>query len=169
MQRRTLLQLGLGASALIAVAGYGVSRWSPGLGPDLRLSAGARQVFASVAQAVLEGNLPQQPITRQAALAAHLQRVETAIAGLPPATRKELSDLLALLCTAPGRLALTGLPADWPQAATRQVQAALQTMRRSSSQTRQQVYQALRELTVAAYFSDASTWQQLGYPGPTTI
>jgi len=126
----------------------------------------ARDIFTSVARAVLEGNLPEAPAAMQQALAAHLQRVETAIAGLPPATRNELSDLLALLGTAPGRLALTGLAVAWRDTPTRQVQAALQTMRRSSSRTRQQVYQALRELTVAAYFSDASTWPDLGYPGP---
>lgn len=165
MQRRTLLHLGLGAGAVLAAAGYGVSIWSPGLAPDGRLSATARQIFSQVAQAVLEGNLSEPP-GRAPAIEGHLARVEIAVAGLPPATRKELSELLALLATAPGRLALTGLPAGWHEAETRQVQAALQTMRRSASQTRQQVYQALRELTVAAYFAEPSTWLQLGYPGP---
>jgi hypothetical protein len=164
-----LLRLGLGAGAVLAAAGYGVAIWSPGLAADGRLGDGARQIFSSVASAVLEGNLPEPPAARQAALVAHLARVQTAIGGLPPATRKELSDLLALLSTAPGRLLLTGLPVAWADAETRQTQAALQTMRRSSSQTRQQVYQALRELTVAAYFSDASTWPQLGYPGPLKL
>ena len=34
---------------------------------------------------------------------------------------------------------------------------------------RQQAYHALRELTNAAYYADASAWRTLGYPGPSNI
>jgi hypothetical protein len=34
---------------------------------------------------------------------------------------------------------------------------------------RQQTYHALHDLIGVAYFSDASTWPALGYPGPLTI
>lgn len=168
MQRRTLLQLGAGAGAVLALAGLGAALWAPGW-RDGRLSDPARNVFAAVAGSVLDGILPNDARIRAQALDAHLARVEASIAGLAPSTRAELSDLLALLATAPGRLALTGLRVDWPQATTDAVGDALQTMRLSSIHTRRQVYQAFRDLTNAAWFADAGTWDALGYPGPQPV
>ena len=51
-------------------------------------------------------------------------------------------------------------------ASTSELAQALQAMRVSGSQTRRQVYQALRDLTNAGWFADAGTWGALGYPGP---
>ncbi len=168
MKRRRLLQLGLGATALLALAGVGVSAWRPGW-RDGALSAPARGIFVAVARAVLEGCLPADAAVQRVALLAHLQRLDTSIAGLAPATRGELSDLLAVLGTAAGRRAMTGLGTAWAEASAAEVQQALSSMRTSSSVTRQQVYHALRDLTNAAWFADAGSWDLLGYPGPQTV
>lgn len=168
MQRRTLLQLGAGAGAVLALAGLGAALWVPGW-RDGRLSDAARGVMVAAARCVLDGILPEDAQIREQALAAHLVRVEASIAGLSPATRSELSDLLAVLSTAPGRLALTGLRADWRDASTAALSDAFQGLRLSSSATRRQIYQALRDLTNAAWFADAGTWDVLGYPGPQAV
>jgi len=168
MQRRTLLKLGVGAGVAVALAGWGAAVWRPGW-VEGRLSADAKPMWAVLARAVLEGVLPSDPGVQKLALEHHLARLETAIAGLAPATRGELSDLMALLGTAPGRLVLTGLSVPWAQATVPEIQAALQAMRVSDSDTRQQVYHALRDLTNAAWFADAGTWVALGYPGPVAI
>ena len=91
------------------------------------------------------------------------------LAGLPPALQAEIGELATLLASAPGRLALTGLATDWPQASTADVQAMLQRLRTSSLAVRQQVYHALRNLTNGAWFADASTWTAIGYPGPRSV
>jgi hypothetical protein len=168
MQRRTLLKVGLGAGALLTMAGVGVVMWTPGWTKN-GLSPPARDVFAAVARAVLDGTLPEGAAEREAALAAHLRRLEASISGLAPATRQELSELLAMLSMAPGRLALAGLGSRWPDASVADLQAALQAMRLSLIATRQQVYHALRDLTTAAYYAEPATWAQLGYPGPTPV
>ena len=168
MKRRSLLQLGLGASVLLALAGAGVSAWRPGW-RDGALIEPAREIFGAVARAVLQGCLPDDPAVQRVALQAHLQRLDASIAGLAPATRRELSDLLAVLNTAAGRLALAGLGTAWVQASTAEVQQALSDMRLSSSITRQQVYHALRDLTNAAWFADAGNWAFVGYPGPQAV
>lgn len=168
MQRRTLFRLGLGASVVLGLAGLGAAVWSPGW-RDGRLSPSAQVVFRAVATAVLDGVLPQDARIRELALQGFALRMEQTVAGLAPAVRAELSDLLALLSTAPGRYALTGLGADWSQASAQDLAAALQRMRTASSQTRQQVYHALRDLTNAAWFADAGTWNFLGYPGPQAV
>ena len=88
---------------------------------------------------------------------------------LPVPVQGELSQLLGLLCTAPGRLGLAGLGPDWGDATETQVQAALESMRFSSLALRQQAYQALHEIVGGAYFSDESTWVAVGYPGPLAL
>jgi hypothetical protein len=168
MQRRTLLQLGFGGAAVLAFAGGGLALLQPGV-RDGHLTPAARSLFAAVARAVLDGSLPIDPKGRDAAIIAHLGRLDATIAGFPPAMRSELSDLVALLSAAPGRLAVAGLGTAWPQASVPQLQAALQQMRNSSLTLRQQAYHALRDLTCAAYYADSATWPQLGYPGPTAI
>lgn len=168
MQRRTLLKLGLGASLALAAAGGAVVLLRPAM-QDGRLRTGARAVMQAVALAVLDGVLPAEPGANRAALDAHLLRLEAAIAAFPAPTQAELSQLLALLASAPGRIALAGLSPDWPEAGVPQVQAALQGMRLSSLALKQQAYHALRDLTNAAYFSDPSAWSHLGYPGPQDL
>ncbi|TXH60125.1 MAG: hypothetical protein E6Q93_07450 [Burkholderiaceae bacterium] len=168
MQRRTLLRLGLGAAAVLAVAGGGVALLKPGLKAG-HLSEGARAVMNAVANAVLEGVLPVEPRQRRAALEAHLGRLDAAIAAFPSPTRAELSQLLALLASAPGRVALAALTTSWDRASVEEVQSSLQGLRTSSLQLKQQAYHALRDLTNAAYFSDPSAWRHMGYPGPDDI
>ena len=168
MQRRTLLQLGFGATVTLAVAGGAVAWLHPGFA-DGRLSTGGRAVFHAVARAVLDGSLPADAAARDAALQAQLAHLDTAIAAFPPATRGELSQLLALLAAAPGRVALAGLSADWPTASVAELQAALQNMRTSRLALRQQAYQALRDLTNAAFYADPGAWAAMGYPGPRAL
>ena len=172
VQRRKLFQLGLGAAALLAVVGGGMALLRPGLSNG-RLSAAGLAVLGGVARAVLDGSLPADMpadrATRALALEAHLARVDAAVADFPAPTQAELSQLLALLAAAPGRIALAGLNTDWNQAGVAEVQRALQDMRTSGLALRQQAYHALRDLTNAAFYADAGAWPLLGYPGPVSV
>ena len=165
MQRRTLLKLGLGTGVVVALAGAGVAMWKPGLVAG-HLGADARRIARQVADAVLDGCLPDDPKARAAALDAHLVRFEGTGAGRPPAVRGELSDHFALLSAPPGRWAVMGLATDWTSASRAQVHDALEAMRHSRLAVRQQVYHALRDLVNASWFADPSAWPALGYPGP---
>jgi len=168
MQRRTLLKLSLGAAAVLTVVGGGVALLRPGL-VDGRMTPAARSVFHAVARAVLDGSLPADPALRRKALHAHLDRLDDTLAGFAPATRAELSQLLALLASAPGRMAVAGLQPDWSQASVLELQQALQAVRTSKLAMRQQIYHALRDLTNAAYYADPNVWPLMGYPGPRHI
>lgn len=168
MQRRTLLKLGAGAAAVLALAGGGAALFGPGLVAG-HLSEPSRAVFRAVARAVLDGSLPAGGAERDASLTAHLQRLDATLAGFPPATQSELSQLLALLSSAPGRLVLAGLETAWADASVSELQQALQGLRTSSLALRQQTYHALRDLTNAAFYADPSSFALLGYPGPREI
>jgi hypothetical protein len=168
MQRRRLLELGLGAAVVLGVAGAGIALIKPGL-VDGKLGPGARDVMRAAAQAVLSDLLPPPGAARDAVLDAQLARLDAFIAGMPAATRKELSDALGLLGTAPGRYALVGLSKPWGDASAADVQQALDAMRLSTSNTRQQVYHALRDLNAIAFFTEPANWQAAGYPGQREI
>jgi len=168
MQRRNFLKLGVGSAALLALVGGGVALFHPGVEQG-RLSAAGRDVFSAVARGVLDGSLPADPAQRSAALNAHLARLDDVLGAFPPAVQAELSQLLAILAPAPGRVALAGLHVSWSSANTAQIQSALQGMRTSSLALRQQAYHALRDLTNAAYYADAQIWPLMGYPGPRAI
>lgn len=170
MQRRTLLTLGLASAAALAMAG-GAAGWllQPGLRQDGRLSPAGQGVFAAVARAVLDKSLPVAQGERQNALAGLLARIDTLVQALPPHAQAELSQLLAVLASAPGRLVLAGLGPPWGQASIADLQHALQDMRLSGQAVRQQSYAALHDIATGAYFADTATWPLLGYPGPVRI
>jgi hypothetical protein len=168
MERRTLLKLGLaGGLALAAGAGL-VALVKPGRQAG-RLTAAGRAFYGAVARGVLGPLIPADPAAARPVLDAHLQRLEQAIAGMPPGVQAEIDELTTLACSAPGRLALIGLTAPWEDASPVQIEAALQALRHSSIALRQQVYQALRELTNAAFFADTGTWALMGYRGQRPV
>lgn len=168
MQRRTWLKLGTASAAILVVGGGVAVLAEPGL-VDGRLAAVGRLVFGSVGRAALDGSLPTEGAARQAALDGLLYRIDALVSALPPHAQSELSQLLSLLASTPGRRGLAGLSPRWDDASIAQLQAALQSMRISKLSLRQQAYHALHDIVGGAYFSDASTWGQLGYPGPLKI
>ena len=168
MERRTLLKLGLGSAALLALAGGGALLLRPGFDGS-RLTPSGREVFVGVSRAVLDGSLPIDAAARSRELSLQLERVEAFVSGLPPATRRELSQLVGLLGTAPGRAMLAGLHTDWPDATVDELQQALESMRHSRLDLRQQAYHALRDITNGTFYSAPTSWPLMGYPGPTDL
>lgn len=168
MQRRTLLKLGGVSAAILLVAGGAVALLQPGLQGGM-LSPAGREVFTAVGRAILDKSLPADEGARQIALNGLLTRIDHLVLALPPHAQGELSQLLALLASVPGRRALAGLGAPWLEASVADIQQALQAMRLSTLALRQQAYAALHDVTAGAYFSAASSWPLLGYPGPRKI
>jgi len=168
MKRRGFLKLGVGAAIVIGVAGAGVALIKPGL-VDGKLSPGARELMRASAVAVLGDLLPPAGPEREAALDAQLVRLDASIAALPAATRKELSDALGLLATSAGRYALVGLSKSWAEASPDDIRTAFDAMRLSTSNTRQQIYHALRDLNAIAFFTEPGNWKTAGYTGPRDI
>ena len=168
MQRRRWLKLSFAGAAVLALGGGAVA-WIEPAWRDGRLTAAGRQVFMHAGRAFLDGALPTANAQRIQALAGLLDRTEALIAALPTHAQRELSQLLSLLATAPGRRALAGLAPEWEDATVPEIREALQSMRLSPLSLRQQAYQALHDITGSAYFSDPATWAVLGYPGPAPL
>lgn len=168
MKRRSLLKLGLGAAALLGVVGGGLALLRPGLVQG-QMSPTARQLMRAVGLSVLDGLWPAPGPAREAAVQAHLDRIDANIGGYPTALRAELSQLFALLGSSGGRLALLGLSKDWPEASAAEIQDLMNGLRLSSLDLRQQIYRALRDLNTIAFFTAPEHWASTGYPGPREI
>jgi hypothetical protein len=166
--RRRFLILGAGSAALLAMGGGAALMLKPAWN-GAQLSGDARQLLRAVGTAVLAGTLPAAGPARELALQGMLLRVETLVAALPAHAQAELAQLLALLSTSPGRRLLADLSPTWHEASVAEVQTAMQNMRVSNLSLKQQAYHGLHDVVAGAYFSDASTWAIMGYPGPLKI
>lgn len=164
LQRRRFLQLGLGSAVVLAVAGGTAALWTPGL-RDGRLSVEGRAAMGALARAYLGEALPDG----DAALNAHLDRIDELIGALQPAVRDELGLLLGLLTNAPSRLALFGHGTALEARPTDALRDTLQSLRHSRMSLRQQAYFGLRELHCGTHYAQPEAWARLGYPGPQTI
>lgn len=169
MQRRTWMKLGMASAAALAVAGLGVGLTTPAGLKAGRLSPPAREVVVAVARAVLDDRLPIDPAARAKALQAHADDFEKTVAAFPPSVQGEIAELLMVLGTGVGRLALAGVRRGWADASAEEIQAGLQAMRESSLSLRAQAYHALRDLTHAAHYAQPEHWKDLRYPGPQTL
>lgn len=168
MNRRGLLKLGaVSAGVLFLASGAGVL-----LAPILeggKLNAQSRAVMTTLSLALLDGSLPDQQPERQTVTGSLILRIEALVVSLPSHVQAELSQLLGIIGSAPGRVLLMGLSSDWTNASISDVQRALTSMRESRAEIRLQAYLALHDIVSGAYFSDPATWSRLGYPGPLKI
>ena len=170
MRRRTFIAAGLVGAAALATAGWLRGPHAPASGVARRaLGPDGEAIFSAVAPVLLEGALPQDRAARDAALAQTLEGVDTAVAGLSPADRAELAQLIALLALPPVRFGLARVSDAWPGASPAEVRRFLDNCRSSRFTLMRAAYDALHDLTFAAWYGNASAWPAIGYPGPPAL
>ena len=171
ISRRTLLKAGAAGVAALLLA-----RWlyRPAALPPGRienpnaLSPAARTIVAAIIPVFLDGALPSGPeasSVRDETLAG----VDRAIAGLPPATRRELADLFSLLAFAPARCLLAGIWSSWPEATPETIASFLTRWRESRFVLLRSAYAALHQLVFSAWYAQPRAWPAIGYPGPPSL
>jgi hypothetical protein len=164
MQRRSFLRLSLAAAAVLG-AGALVLRTATRRTPA-EARADTESVLRAVIPALLAGVIPLESGGAEVAQRQALERTMAAIDGLPAATRAELDQLFGLLASHPGRW-LAGL--EWSRATADEAAAFLQRWRTSSFSLFVAGYQAMHDLVLGSWYADASTWDTIGYPGPTKL
>jgi hypothetical protein len=164
--RRSFLKAGA-LAALVLAAGGGIYRAThPPLPKGFVLDGEARDAMHAIVPAILAGVLPSEPNARQQAIASTTARLNQTILGLPLATQQEVQDLFGLLALGPARRLLTGIPDGWAQAKDADVHAWLQAWRTHRLALLRTAYQALHDLVLGSWYSDAANWAAIGYPGP---
>ena len=169
ISRRTLLKAGVAGAAALALARrlHGSPAAGTGSGPASHiLDDDARAVVAAIAPVMLGGTLP-------AGVASPVREVvtgvETAIAGLPPATRKEVDELFSLLSFAPTRCLVAGVWSPWAEASPASIAAFLESWRGSRFALLRSAHDALHQLVFGAWYANARAWPAIGYPGPPSL
>jgi hypothetical protein len=169
ISRRTLLKAGIaGGAGLLLVRWLYTSTTAPQSTPTPSgvLDADARAIVAAIAPVMLAGALPAgNPVLLQEVVAG----VEQAIAGLPPAVRKEVAQLFALLSFAPSRALVGGVWSPWHEAAPASIGAFLDRWRDSRFALLRSAYGALHQLVFAAWYGNSNAWPTIGYAGPPSL
>lgn len=169
ISRRTLLKAGIaGGAALLLARWLYRSTTTPQSTstPYGALDAGARAIVAAIAPVMLADALPaNDPVFLQQTVAG----VEQAIAGLPPAVRKEVDQLFALLSFAPTRALVAGVWTPWDAASPASIGAFLDRWRNSRLALLRSAYGALHQLVFAAWYGNSNAWPAIGYGGPPSL
>lgn len=166
-KRRWLMKTAVVIGAAGAALGGSVF-WHRGMA-DGRLTEHGIDVMRGLARGILSAMLPKDPAQRQAALDAHVKRLDVYLNNLPKALRTEINALLGLLANPPTRYLVTGLSQSWSQASDEDINQALERMRQHALPTNQMAYHAVRDITCVLYFTAPENWNAVAYPGPVNV
>jgi len=172
--RRRFLVAGVGGTVALALVSrlrgtMAASASAPGTPPLAALDRDAPAILAAVVPVMLAGALPERGADRETAIAETLRDVTGAIAGLAPPAQQELGELFSLLGFAPARVLLAGVRSSWSEATPETVAAFLERWRTSRFELQRSAYNALHQLTLAAWYANPRSWPAIGYPGPPRI
>ncbi len=171
MSRRALLKAGVAGGAALLVARWLYTSTSPpprGTQDAGGFDPAARSVVAAIIPVFLDGALPGGA-EASAAQAQTLDAVERIIAGLPPATRKELADLFSLLVFPPSRCLIAGVWSSWPDATREAIASFLSRWSESRFALLRSAHAALHQLVFSAWYANPRAWPAIGYPGPPSL
>jgi hypothetical protein len=158
-----------GAAALAAARWLQPMQASRSAIPASALSADGSDIMRALIPALLDGALPAEPGARQAAIEETVTAVATAIDGLSPVAREDLSALFAMLSFAPLRIAFADIDGAWRDASVSDANAFLVRLQKSRWSVKRTAYDALHQLTFAAWYANPRTWPSIGYPGPPAL
>lgn len=166
--RRQFLKAGLAGALLLASAKVAWDVTGPGDRPGER-EARARRVLRASVPVLLAGVIPAAGPERTAAVSMTVDGVVRAVAGFPRAVRDEIDELFILLTLPPTRILAAGLLSSWESASEASVVAFLERWRGSRFLLLQSGYQALNQLTLAAWYGNPGAWPAIGYGGPPVV
>jgi hypothetical protein len=153
------------AGAALVLPRPGTSTPAPA---GLSLVSAHGEMLRAIAQALLVGALSNDAARRNAELTRVVTATAELISNLPPATRKEIGDLFALLSFKPAR-AMLGYSGDWSTPDLPAITKFLEGLRDSSLGLKQQAYFALHDLLMGSFYAEPATWLGTGYPGPPKL
>jgi len=167
--RRTFIKAGvLGTGALVAAGAWEGWRLRTCSARAEPLSPAGRALFAAMIPALLDGVVAPGAWS-PTLMDETLGRVEAAVAALPPHARRELHQLGCLLDRRVVRLLLAGSAAPWAVVTPGRAREILARWRWSGTALLVSAYQALHDLTFAAWYAEPAHWGAIGYPGPPSL
>jgi hypothetical protein len=124
-----------------------------------------RAILAAIGPVMLAGALPAGGTGTNA----FIEGFDTAVAGLPPHVQGELAQLFMLLKNGVLRVLATGVMHPWHEASQEEIARFLTAWRYSGIVKLRAGYDALHQLTLAAWYGNPVSWSAIGYPGPPVV
>ena len=138
--------------------------------PRRKLDADGEALFAAVIPVLLAGALPAGTRKRGRPRSRIRSPASTRPSpGCPPAAQHELAQLFALLALPPVRWSFARVGAPWRDAPEAEVRRFLDRCRDSSFALLRTAYDALHQLTFAAWYGNPRAWPGIGYDGPPAL
>jgi hypothetical protein len=164
--RRSFLRRGLWGGLLLAAGGVGLGVWPTRVDfrPRRRLLVVDERRFAVLA--AVAARTVRAPGADPVEIA---HRTDETLALAPVEAQKDFRDLLGLFENALAGLVLDGRPRPFTRLAAADQDRVLEHWRDSRLLVRRSGYLALRKITQAAHYSQPSTWESVGYPGPPKV
>lgn len=163
LNRRSLLKLGLGATALLATVGLGGCTPAPSAKGLQVLRASDLPMLRALIPVVLEGTAAVHTVE------VVLRSLDDKLAYLSPAMLKLTRQLLDVLSLPLTRGPLTGVWGAWDQASSEQIHAFLKRWQHSTFDLLRMGHGSLLQLLLMAWYSLPDAWADCGYPGPPKI
>ncbi len=169
LSRRSLLKLGLGASAVLATAGLtatlsGCSSSAPASGFQV-----LRDSDLPMLKAIMAALVGPHPALNPANLDAAMAQLDKTLTWTSSAAQKQVGDLFGLLSMGVTRGPLTGIWGSWENASDAEVRAFLERWRDSRLDMLRQGHSALNQALQMAWYALPVSWDAAGYPGPPPI
>ena len=164
--RRTFLRTGLIGGGLLALGGGGLAFYPSKVvgvatAPLLVLQPRAFQVLVAVASRIVTAS-GSDPV-----VIAH--GVDRALSYALPESQEAINKLLGLFENALTGLIFDGRVKPFTRLSPESQDAVLESWRRSRVELRRTGYQALRKLTLAAYYMEESSWGAVAYKPPQSL
>lgn len=169
MNRRQWIGSGIAAAAILFAAGAIFESQGDRAPADRyrfrSLDAEDRGILAAIAPVMLAGSLPQD----ENAIRMLIEGFDTAVAGLTPSVQGEIAQLFMVLRVPPLRMIVTGVMRPWHLASNDEIERFLNRWRYSSITSLRSAYDALHQLSYAAWYGLPKSWPRIGYPGPPKL
>lgn len=168
--RRQFIKAGILGGAALGVAGawYGWKHRGR-VAADGFAGPREREMLTAIVPVMLAEALPAGPPGSSAAVAATVEAVSAAVAGLSASTQKEVAELFGLLTFPPTRVLVAGVVHPWADAPEGEISAFLRDWRFSRFALLESAYAALHDLICAAWYGNSASWPRIDYPGPPEV
>jgi hypothetical protein len=171
LSRRSVLKVGLCASAFLSTVGLaaglsGCSASAPANDYNV-LRDSDLPFLRALIPVMLEGSLGA--VSASTAITGTLKSIDATLVGLSPEVLKLTQQLFDVLALPVIRAPLTGIWGRWDNASPAQITAFLDRWDTSSLGMLRMGRNALQQLVMMAWYSQAQSWAQCGYPGPPTV
>ena len=173
LRRRQLLKTGIVGGAVLTLVGtsYGTFWGDPA--QPAREGGYAYQFVSQREYGMLQQLVPVLlgPALKQGSMRAQhiestIQGIDLAISGFTPAMQAEVRQLFSLLTFAPSRMVLIRQWQGWSQADPAHLETLLHSWRTSELSLLRVAYEALQQITMAAWYGNPTNWSVIGYAGP---